>query len=149
MLRRLRLLLMVCMAVALPVQGMASVTMMHCGPAHHGAPGPSHADHPVDHHAAGHESVSNEHHSTVASAASMPASGDADVEPATVAKTGAPSKVGCSACASCCLGAGMAAPQSSLPSFPGADAALAVAEEAAPAGITVDGLERPPRLNFA
>jgi hypothetical protein len=161
MMRRLRLLLMVWVAVALPVQGMASVTMMHCGPGHHGKPGParaSHAGHPADHHASAHESVSGDHHLAAPSTASMSAPSDdqtgslasaADAEPTKVAKTSAPGKLSCSACASCCLGAAMTAPQSTLPSLPSAGDALVVTEEAAPAGVTVGGLERPPRLNFA
>ncbi len=161
MLRRLHLLLMVCVAVALPVQGMASVTMTHCGPGHHGAPGSQRAasdGHPADHHAAAPDSPGGDHHAVPSNAASASDTGDGqplkfasstDAQPAKAGKAGAATKVSCSACASCCLGAGMTAPQAMLPSLPGADAALAVPEEAAPAGVTVGGLERPPRLNLA
>ncbi len=73
----------------------------------------------------------------------------ADAKPTKEAKIASSTKVSCSACASCCLGAGMTAPQPMLPSLPGASAAPAVPEEVAPPGVTVDGLEHPPRMNFA
>ena len=114
----------------------------------------------TEHHAV-QSSASGDHHSSAVSApeTASPESdidGDAASAPSEQAEKSAPSakpvtpsKNSCSACAYCCLGAGMTAPQPTIPSAPSGSDALVVTDEAAPTGITVGGLERPPRLNFA
>ncbi|MEP7099163.1 MAG: hypothetical protein ABI781_01555 [Burkholderiales bacterium] len=113
--RRIRFLLMCLIALALPVQGIAAATMLHCDHAQHAAAtvasNPRH-DHRHDHAA---------HKAAVAEKAS------------------------CSACAACCLGAGITAPHVVLPAPLAAFTVLHAAAEPAWVGTILAVPKRPPR----
>ena len=85
--------------LALPLQGIAAATMLHCGPGHHGMQA---ADAPMAHHDSAEDS--DHHHGEAGHVeAAMHAGNGGDHAPsaADIAKL---SKFKCSACASCCLG---------------------------------------------
>ena len=152
----LRTVLIWLVVLAVPAQGMAAATMLHCGPGHHGAltaqaHGPMLPVDPQAAHAAhGHAS----HSALEANAASETGQGarspDA-VEAAQADKATDPVKVAgttyqkCSACASCC--AGLAFPSTSVMP-PTLDLACEVTALAPPlaASAVIDGPERPPRV---
>lgn len=126
----LRLLIVWCIALALPVQGIASVTMAHCGPSHegmHSAQGASHHDHSA------HQASAAHHHD------------EAAADPAPLNDL---AKYKCSACASCC--AACAIPSAKL-RIPQPAATFTVLAEGV---ITIepcasDGPDRPPRALLA
>lgn len=118
--RRLRFLLLWLIALALPVQGFAAATMLHCAPVHHGAAMPA-ADAASPHH---------DHAAHMKHAAA---------EKPTQAS-------GCSACASCCLGAGFAMPMAIVDLVLLKTAALPPPDETAWVGPPRAAPERPPRL---
>lgn len=145
-------------ALAVPAQGMAAVTMLHCGPGHHGAQAaqssgqtlPDASQAAGEHAAHGHASHPHLDTNTVSDTAQNPASPDASAA-AQVDKTIDPVKVAkaayqkCSACASCC--AGLALPsKAAIP--PTIDAAREVTVLSLPeaASVVIDGPERPPRI---
>jgi hypothetical protein len=115
--RLIRILLVCLIAFALPAQGVAAVTMLHCDPARVGnPPGDAHAHH---HHAAG--------------LSTAPAAGQKNT--------------GCTACAACCFGAATTSSVVALASVAPTHASrLALADDAASLGIAPEVLERPPRL---
>lgn len=141
----LKLLIVWFIAIALPVQGMAGVTMAHCGSSHERmgaameATQHRHADHGAD--------IPHHHDDAAAAVATQ-----ADHETATQAKA-QPGKVSdlaqykCSSCASCCAGSAL---PPAIPRLPQANAAPAVFTEAL---VTVDafasdGPDRPPRSHL-
>lgn len=158
--RRWRLALMWLLLLALPLQGFAAATMLHCAPNHHaagvaamqepvGASMHSHAGHGApshDHgasHAASH-AASVSHHDHGAAGAPGDAAAPADASPAF--DTAAKAK--CSACASCCFGAALPAAPIALPAcVPDAAPSAVPCDEAI--GFVTDGPDRPPRLPLA
>lgn len=138
----LRLLIVWCVAIALPVQGMAGVTMAQCGPSHArmGAAlaSASHA------HAHGDDGMTHVHGvaaSTVSHAAdgSLPAH---DATPSDAAPDLAQYK--CSSCASCCAGFALPSAAPRVPQ-PTAAPAVFVDAEVAVDPFASDGPRRPPR----
>ena len=138
----LRFALMWLLLLALPLQGIAAATMLHCGPGHHGMLA---ADAPVAHPSAG---DSSSHHGGAGHGhATMQASGSAD-HPPSAADLSRQSKFKCSACASCCLGVALPAAVITFATFAPADApAFQVRIE--PVGFFTDGPDRPPRIRLA
>ncbi len=147
----LRLLIVCFIAVALPVQGMAGVSMAHCGSTHERmgtdrhTPPQRHADHDAG--------VSHQHGAKAAAAAAADdmagRAAQADPYTATAAKTPSDplsdlAQYKCSSCATCCAGAALPC---STPRLPELAAAPTVFVEAL---VTVDALasdgpDRPPR----
>jgi hypothetical protein len=117
--------------LSLPVQGLAAVTRLSCGPAHHQALVPASQAHEAHEHLAGHHMDGMDHDHGMHQAQHQ----------------GADKK--CSVCASCCAGLGLVA---SFPQWP-------VALQASPALVATfksllpsflpEGLERPPRSAIA
>jgi hypothetical protein len=125
------------LALALPVQGLASATMLHCEQGHkNAAPHASH--HPCEsaapaHHEDGVQVVASE-----AATAPIAAHGDASVD-------GVKARAHkCSACAACDVGATLPSAALTLP-VPTAKAAAATLSEVVHATFLTAGLERPPR----
>ncbi len=149
MLRVLRITLMWLIALAIPVQGSAAVTMFGCGPGHHGGMGSSQtatADEraPVaDHHSnrsdgAGAEEVESHHHDGGGShdnAHSLKAHGAAAHKVA---------KGNCTPCASCCVVAALPATVIQFEPVPLVDFFVASVQSGL-SSFLADGLERPPR----
>jgi hypothetical protein len=143
----LRILIVWCIGIALPVQGVASVTMAHCGSSHERMGAAMEA---TQHRHADHDAGAPHHHDADAADVST----QADHETGTQAQAQAhPDKVSdlaqynCSSCASCCAGSAL---PPAMPRLPQANAAPAVfAEE----GVIVDafasgGPDRPPRSHL-
>ena len=141
MLFRLRFALMWLLLLALPLQGFAAATMLHCGPGHHGMAAGA---------AVAHQSAddSDHHHGEAGHVhAATHASGSDDHAP-TAADISKLSKFKCSACASCCLGLALPAAVTAFTTFAPADAPdFRVRIE--PFGFFTDGPDRPPRLRLA
>jgi hypothetical protein len=157
----LRLVVVWLVALALPVQGIAGVTMAHCGQSHErmeAAKGTSHHQHSA------HEAGAAHHHHDAGMADTThtvdqvdqadhpdPADHAAAAQAKAEAQPGKFSDLGqykCSSCASCC--AGFALP-STMPRVPEPLSAPAVFAEAV---VTVDAFEtdgpdRPPRTRLA
>jgi hypothetical protein len=141
----LKLLIVWFIAIALPVQGMAGVTMAHCGSSHErmGA-----AVEATQHRHANHDSGAAHHHDADAADVATPVGH----EPATQAKA-QPGQLSdlaqykCSSCASCCAGS---APPPAMPCLPQANAAPEVfAEERVSVdAFASDGPDRPPRTHL-
>ena len=141
----LRLLIVWFIAIALPVQGMAGVTMTHCGSSHARmgaameAPQHRHADHEAG--------AAHHHPAEVADGATQPDQGtatEAKVQSGTMSDL---AQYKCSSCASCCAGSAL---PSALPRLPEPIAAPAVFVEVM---VTVDafasdGPDRPPRTHL-
>lgn len=141
------------LAAAIPVQGMAAVTMFACGPGHHRmaqdhehamASGAAH-----QHPAAG---TDGHHHDAVASAsaglsnaAHAGVDGHATSADSRLHKVG---KVTCSACASCCTAAAMPASILTFDASVPADLPVPHLYSTVPVFLT-DGPERPPRFLLA
>lgn len=136
-------------ALAVPIQGSAAVTMFGCGPGHHGGMGSSQAA-MSDEHAADddHDSewvqpgeVESHHHDGTAygdHAHSLKAQGPAH-------KVG---KGNCTPCASCCVAAALPATVVRFEPVPLVDFFVPLAQSGA-SSFLADGLERPPRLFLA
>ncbi len=125
MIKLLKILLVWLCVLSLPVQGMAAVTQLSCGAAHH---------HPVSAEQAVHE---------------HDASGDHGAQANQHPQQHQPSADKCSVCASCCTGLGMVA---TLPQWqsPGqAHAALVATFKSLLPSFLPEGLERPPRPSLA
>lgn len=125
-----RLALMFLLAIALPLQGMAAVTMIACGSSPHDhTHAVAHDHHALD--SAGHaDASSHEMH------AAHSHGGKADLGGGTLHK--------CSACASCCVG--VAAPSQSITfdTVKLTDRFAPLVARSVPAYVS-EGLERPPR----
>ena len=130
MFSRLKLMLVWLIALALPVQALASATMLHCGPGHqrvHAAQMSTSRDVVAHHDHSQHQAASGQQH------------GGGKTTP--LADLG---KYKCSACAAC--GSGCALP-SSMPviTAPEFGAAVFLAVVPAVEAFAVDGPDRPPR----
>lgn len=144
----LRLLTVWFIAIALPVQGIAGVSMAHCGASHERMmaaieAAPHHAD--PDHALAHDARVAHHHDADTPHVDDRPDTGTADSAEPQTGKRADPSQFKCSACAAC--GAGSALPSSS-PRLPEPMTAPAVFADAV---VTVDafasdGPDRPPRF---
>jgi hypothetical protein len=128
------------LALALPAQGLAAATMLHCAPAGSGAAGAAaHGSH-------GHDASAAHHHDTATAddthsdAAHHVAAADRDFS----SDTPSPAVHKCSACAACNVGLGL---PSQAYSTPGAAAATAVllAPVAPHVAFFTSGPDRPPR----
>ena len=142
MVARFRSAVMWLLLLALPLQGVAAVTMLNCGPNHHhlsaaSGPAPTEA-----HHHATHEQ--HQHGIGVAE--------DHDEMASTAVHDGSPSahhldklmKFKCSACAACCIGAAM--PATAIALKPLRPAMRPDSFVPAPhVGFVTDGPDRPPR----
>ena len=147
--RGLRIILMWLVALAVPIQGSAAVTMFGCGPAHHGGTGSSQtvtaAEHKpdVDHHSRGavaEEVESQNHDGTVAHDRSH-----------SVETHGTAQKVvkgNCTPCASCCVVAALPATVILFEPVPLVDS-FVLAVQGGASLFLADGLERPPRACLA
>jgi hypothetical protein len=147
MLRVLRITLMWLLALAIPVQGFAAVSMLGCGTGHHGAAGGhSHAlgmhQHAVDtpQHSHGVDSDEMAHASHHQPAGSH---GDAHKPDA-----GASSKASCSACAACCTSAALPATPVVFEATHGPDT-FGLLAPLRVASFISGGLERPPKSFLA
>ena len=136
-------------ALAVPIQGSAAVTMFGCGPGHHGGVGSSQTamsdDHVSDayHHSDGavSEEVDSHHHDGGA-----PHNHADSLEPHGTAHKVA--KGNCTPCASCCVVAALPATVIQFEPVQLVDFFVPLA----PSGVSsflANGLERPPRLFFA
>ena len=146
-------------AIAVPMQGMAAITLLHCGPGHHGAqaaqrhvqalpdvreaaPGDHAAHGHVGQHAPDPGKVGEPgQRATTPDAAETARPGQVN-DPVKVAKT---TTQKCSACASCC--AGLALPSTAVMP-PTIDPAREISTLVPYRAVSyfVDGPERPPRI---
>ena len=141
----LRLLIVWFIAIALPVQGMAGVTMAHCGSSHERMGAATEAQ---QHRHADHEAGAAPHHAAgVANGAAQPDHGAAIEAKAQSGKLSDLAQYKCSSCASCCAGSAL---PSALPRLPEPTAAPAVfAEEMVTVdAFASDGPDRPPRTHL-
>jgi hypothetical protein len=141
----LRLLIVWFVAIALPVQGMAGVTLAHCGSSHERM-GTAMEETPHRH--ADHDAGAAHHHDTdgadIATLSGHPAATQAKAQ---TGKLSDLAKYKCSSCASCCAGSAL---PSATPRMPEPTAASAVFAEDV---VTVDafasdGPDRPPRTRL-
>ena len=150
MLRFLRITLMWLIAVAVPIQGSAAVTMFGCGPGHHGGMGSfqttmvdeEHAQ-DADHHSRGtvaEEGESHHHDGDVAHDHSHSHSHSPKPQ-GTVHKV---AKGNCTPCASCCVVAALPATLIQFEPVPLVDF-FVVSAQSGVSSFLADGLERPPR----
>ena len=149
MLRVLRITLMWLIALAVPIQGTAAVTMFGCGPGHHGGmglsqstmapePGPD-ADDPSPGVMTG--DADGHHHD----------GGSSHDHSHSLKPHGATHKVAkgnCTPCASCCVVAALPATVIRFEPVPLGDF-FVLSEQSSVSSFLADGLERPPRLFLA
>jgi len=139
----LRLLIVWFITIALPVQGMAGVTMTHCGSSHQrmGA-----AMESSPHRHADHDAVAAHHHDAGATDVATLGHDTAQTK-AQPGKLSVPAQYKCSSCASCCAGSAL---PSATPRMPEPTAAPAVFAEEAVAvdAFASDGPDRPPRTHL-
>lgn len=141
----LRLLIVWCIAIALPVQGVAGATMAHCG-ASHGRMGAALAA--AQHRPVQHAAAAAHHHGTDVAAEAGQAD-RADPDTATPAEAQAGKLSGqdpykCSSCASCCAGSALPSATLRLPEAPAEPVAFAEVMVTVDA-FASDGPDRPPR----
>lgn len=138
MLRLARLAMMLLLAIALPLQGVAAATMISCGTGHDHRlpPAASHDEDRIG--AAGHDHASNmdADHSRV----SHSHEGKGDLSKGSLHK--------CSACASCCIGAAVPSQATVFAAIKLTDQPAPLVARSVPAYVT-EGLERPPRAFLA
>ena len=142
----LRLLIVWFIAIALPVQGMAGVTMAHCGSSHARMGATMEA--PQQHRHADHEAGTAHHHAAdVGDSAAQQKHGTAPQAKVQSGKLSDLAQYKCSSCASCCAGSAL---PSALPRLPEPIAAPAVfAEEMVTVdAFASDGPDRPPRTHL-
>lgn len=121
--------------LALPLQGFAAATMLHCAPSHHPAPASLAAA--VDIAAQGHHDGD---HAAVA--------GNTPDDGASPTDLTQPAKAKCSACAACSVGAALPAAAIEFASVaPSAASGLVGCDERV--GFFTDGPDRPPRILLA
>lgn len=138
----LRVLIVWFIAVALPIQGIAGVSMAHCG-ASHERMAATMGD--VQHHAAAHDVGPAHHHDADTSqVGELPGSGAADSAQAHTGKRADLSIFKCSACAACCAGSALPSASPRLPQPTAAAVVFADAEVSVDA-FASDGPDRPPR----
>ena len=147
--RFVRCFVMWLLVLALPVQGFAASTMLHCGTEHHGAMQATDSGH----HHAGHKQMGAQgvsagsestHHDHAAGAA--PAHEDSASGTLTAKHANAMGK--CSSCAACCSVAFLPATVIAF-TAPVPSRVLPVVELTAHVGFFTDGPDRPPRLPLA
>ena len=150
MLRALRITLMWLIALAVPIQGSAAVTMFGCGPGHHGGMGSSQAallaqepapDVADPSRGALTEDADGHHHD----------GGASHDHSHSLKPHGATHKVAkgnCTPCASCCVVAALPATVIRLEPVPLVDF-FVLSEQSSVSSFLADGLERPPRLFLA
>jgi hypothetical protein len=141
----LRLLIVWFIATALPVQGMAGVTMAHCGSSHERMGAAMEAS---QHRHADQDAGAAHHHD--ANMADGAAQADHDTATQAKAQPGKPSDLAqykCSSCASCCAGSAL---PSAAPRMPEPTAAPAVFAEKMVTfdAFASDGPDRPPRAHL-
>ena len=141
----LRLLIVWFIAIALPVQGMAGVTMAHCGSSHERMVAAAQVN--AHHHAKHDAGVAHHHPADVADGAAQPDHGAAPQAKAQSSKLSDLAQYKCSSCASCCAGSAL---PSAIPRLLEPTAAPAVfAEEMVTVDAFVsDGPDRPPRTHL-
>jgi len=142
----LRLLIVWFIAIALPVQGMAGVTLAHCGSSHARMGAAMEA--PQQHRHADHEAGTAHHHAVdVVDGAAQPDHGAATQAKSHSGKLSDLAQYKCSSCASCCAGSAL---PSAIPRLVELTAAPAVfAEEMVTVDAFVsDGPDRPPRTHL-
>ena len=150
MLRVLRISLMWLVALAVPAQGYAAVTMFGCGPAHHGMTGTqlqsqSQAAAAHDHDAA---VPQHSHEAHVETAVGHHHDDTAEPSHVHVLKHGTPGKVGkgsCTPCASCCVVAALPAAMLVFEPVALVDFFVPLAPRNVAPFLT-EGPERPPRF---
>ena len=148
MLRVLRISLMWLIALAVPIQGSAAVTMFGCGPGHHGGVGSSqmsmadeHAQDGDDHsHATMAEAAESHHHD-----GGVPHDHSDSQVHGTVHKVA--TKGNCTPCASCCVVAALPAAVIQFEHVPLANF-FVLSAQGSVSSFLADGLERPPRLSL-
>jgi hypothetical protein len=140
----LRLLIVWFIALALPVQGVASATLAHCGQSHepvHAAPGG------LEHHHSAHEAGAAAHHEADLVDA-------ADLADATISTHAQPDRLAdltkhkCSSCASCCAGSVLPSVMPRIPELASAPTII-TGEVVAVDAFASDGPDRPPRTQLA
>lgn len=141
----LRLLIVWFVAIALPVQGMAGVTMAHCASSHErmGAAAQVTAHEHADHDAG----VAHHHDSDASRVTDAADQAKAAQDPLKSDKMSNLAQYKCSSCASCCAGSAL---PSAMPRIPQVAAAPAVfAEEMVSVdAFASDGPDRPPRTHL-
>lgn len=149
MLRALRITLMWLIALAVPIQGSAAVTMFGCGPGHHGEMGSSQvamANKPTqdaDHHP--HEAVAEEVESHDHDDGVPHDRSDSLETHGTAQKV---AKGNCTPCASCCVVAALPATVILFEPVPLIDS-FVLSVQSGVNSFLASGLERPPRLFLA
>ena len=158
----LKIALIWLVALAVPAQGMAAATMLHCGPGHHGAQAaqrklqalpeaaqPAPGEHAAHGHASGHAPDPATLSDTGQTATSLDASGTAQPGKTTDSvKVAKSTYQKCSACAACC--AGVALPSTAvMPPTIDATREVAALLPFKAASLVIDGPERPPRIRRA
>lgn len=145
MLRALRITLMWLIALAVPVQGFAAVTMFGCSPGHHGGMAASQTVV-----AQGHEREANDplHGAMTEDADGQPHdAGVSHNHSQSLKPHGATHKVAkgnCTPCASCCVVAALPATAIQFDPVPLVDF-FVLSVQSGVSSFLVDGLERPPR----
>ena len=141
----LRLLIVWFIAIALPVQGMAGVTLAHCGSSHARMGATMEA--PQHRHADREAGTAHHHPADVADGAAQSDHGGAPQAKAQSSKLSDLAQYKCSSCASCCAGSAL---PSAIPRLLEPTAAPAVfAEEMVTVDAFVsDGPDRPPRTHL-
>lgn len=136
-------------ALAVPVQGSAAVTMFGCGPGHHGDMGSSQVamanEHTQDaghhsHEAVAEEVESHDHDGGVPH--------DRSHSPKTHGTAQKVAKGNCTPCASCCVVAALPATVILFEPVPLVDS-FVLSVQSGVSSFLADGLERPPRLFLA
>lgn len=131
---------MIVLALALPIQGAAATTMLHCGPTQHG---PAHAQHTVGASAPGSTNVpaAAPHHVAALGGAHSADDTEVDVMADLV-------KAKCSVCAACCMAAVLPTSVFVVGHFSTAGFVAPLLPFVAPVFLTA-GPDRPPRLHLA
>ena len=143
-----KLVMLWLLALAIPVQGLAAATMVHCESSHqrmHDAVAPGHS-HAGSHHAHGHHHALD--HGDVAADAADHHHASAAEPPAEPDKYSDLAQYKCSACGACCSVAAMLGFSLTVPE-PALVVQWRAAHFLARFGFITDGPERPPRTVLA
>ena len=147
----LRIVLMWMLVLAIPAQGVAAATMLHCRPGHHPAPVSKAvaAEHAAHGHVSRFERADAAEANTVRNhaAADAPSVSAPDNVP-DLSKFSKQAQQKCSACASCCSAFALISMPALLPDPDPAKTVVAIAQAWA-ASVVIDGPERPPRSFLA
>jgi hypothetical protein len=141
-----RTLVLCLLALALPLQGLAAATMLHCGPSHHARIVSASAAH--DHAAHGHGAARGAHSHDDRAADGSAAVDAANPQTPNYLGDSSLAKAKCSACASCCSAVALPASIAEIPvvqqhasRFPPLSAQVEP--------VVTDSPERPPRSFLA